>query len=410
MTSLLRRITEASTVVRRVSPRSGRAEPGRDEPPAEVPGGVVDTRTEVVGRFATRLDEHPAAGFAQMLLQRLPEGRMRLTAGGPPGLPRLTHEFDAPVLGLGLLTSKIGKSPSAVYLKMVEWSRVYSDLRFWLDDVRAAVGDSDLRLVIWDDTGYEVPWELFYLYGDEATGLRGGWLGELVAVTRKVTVAREGRDRRTDQVYADQVAEGEVVSCIADDMLADSATIERFRHQPVAERDLLSSLQAAGPDVALLYVACHGTFAPDLTMMTLGQIALPQLTGIRMPGLESTQGLVFLNACHSGRMGADSNVKGALFGFGEAFLRRGASVVIGAAGAVETHVACEVASLILEQLAAHPELPVSAALRDARARIAAGVSRENPTEEQIKALVYGFMFVGYGNPFARVRLPAAGEH
>jgi hypothetical protein len=38
--------------------------------------------------------------------------------------------------------------------------------------------------VIWDDAGFNFPWEMLWLDDDPARGLPGGWLGSLVSVAR----------------------------------------------------------------------------------------------------------------------------------------------------------------------------------------------------------------------------------
>ena len=44
---------------------------------------------------------------------------------------------------------------------MLVWSQDEPELIDWLQRLRAAVGDDELRLVIWDTTGFDIPWELF---------------------------------------------------------------------------------------------------------------------------------------------------------------------------------------------------------------------------------------------------------
>jgi hypothetical protein len=414
-----------------------RRRPLRDQPSAaeeQVPdvGSPEDDlaagEPETLRGFTAHLDKATPPGFVQLTVTKKAGGaRLRLSSQSSiDGLPRPPKKCDPPDLALGDIARKGGEKVEDVYYWLTEWSRTQPELRKWFEAVRAAVGD-DLRLVIWDETGTEVPWELLYLHRGQATGLEPGWLGALVAVTRKArvypdtgAVAQDDDaqdddaqdddaqdDDAQDDELSDRKIDGAMLACLADDMTADTDALDRFRHHRVAEADLFQRLLDENEALAMLYVACHGYFTSSIRAWTLGQITLSSMTGVRMRCLESKAGVVFLNACHSGRMVSDRRAGRALHGFVEAFLRRGASVVIGPSGEVDAQVARRFAGLVLRYFGERPGIPVSMALRDARAEIARSVPVRDPAKEQVHNLVYAFMFLCYGNPNARVVLPLA---
>jgi hypothetical protein len=398
-----------------------RRRPLRDQPSAaeQVPyvGSPEDDlaagEAQTLRGFTAHLDRATPPGFVQLTVTKKAGGaRLRLSSQSSiDGLPRPPKKCDPPDLALGDIARKGGEKVEDVYYWLTEWSRTQPELRKWFEAVRAAVRD-DLRLVIWDETGTEVPWELLYLHRGQAAGLEPGWLGALVAVTRKARVypdtgAVAQDDDAQDDDLSDRKIDGAMLACLADDMTADADALDRFRHHRVAEADLFQRLLDENEALAMLYVACHGDFTSSIRAWSLGQITLSSMTGVRMRCLESKAGVVFLNACHSGRMVIDRRSGRALHGFAEAFLRRGASVVIGPSGEVDAQVARRFAGLVLGCLAERPGIPVSMALRDARAEVARSVPVRDPAKEQVHNLVYAFMFLCYGNPNARVVLPLA---
>lgn len=46
--------------------------------------------------------------------------------------------------------------------------------------------------MVWDDTDYDIPWELLHLTGHQENGLVSGILGALVTVVRWTTVREAG--------------------------------------------------------------------------------------------------------------------------------------------------------------------------------------------------------------------------
>jgi len=142
--------------------------------------------------------------------------------------------------------------------------------------------------------------------------------------------------------------------------------------------------------------------------LRLGRLRLRDFNGIEFPGVRRSHSLIFLNACHSGRMVYDTALNVALFGFAEVFLRKGAAAVIGTLGEVETQLASQVAADIIDHIAHSSETSVAAAIRDVRAAAAAHVEAKNPSVEALKRFLYTFMYLLWGSPYATAQLKRNG--
>ena len=100
-------------------------------------------------------------------------------------------------ISLAQLTSRYRLNPQPRYWrdafgKVRNWWKGLYPLTSWLGSLVDA--DDDPRLIIWDETDYEIPWEPFYrdprMPAGGGSG-RKGWLGELVPVVRWTQAASE---------------------------------------------------------------------------------------------------------------------------------------------------------------------------------------------------------------------------
>ena len=354
--------------------------------------------------FESALSAHGDRSYAQLVATRVDDTHFVLQGQHRdprhqllPGTPRA-----GPSLALGDLAAKGGLSPEDLDESIDNWSRLgVPELRAWLAALRADIGDDDLRLVIWDTTGFEIPWEALTLEADEAGTLPAGPLGALLAVTRRVGAPPESAGEDVGHVCA-----GGVLAYLDAQFASDAEVLARWQPGLVEPATLLAQLREGEEPVGLVYVGCHGTWAAEVTGLRLGAVRHRDVSRWALPRLASSRSLVFLNACHAGRLLDDPLLRAGLLGFAEAFLRRGAAVVIAPTGAVEVELARQVARRVLEDLASHPDRPVSVALRDARAAAArAALSGPGASEAELKAYFYTSMFVCYGNPYARLALP-----
>jgi hypothetical protein len=151
----------------------------------------------------------------------------------------------------------------------------------------------------------------------------------------------------------------------------------------------------------LFHFACHGNFSatsPDDSKLKLADDSLTpsSLSGPRGGGLRRARPLVFLNACHSGRVGAGLTYLG---GWAEAFYTAGVSAFIGSLWEINDALAAQFAKAFYDRLwglgdfAGKPQ-PLGQAFHEARMAIR-DADPANPT---------WLAYVLYGDPYGQVLL------
>jgi len=333
-----------------------------------------------------------------------------------------------------------GPLPVEIFNQMLNWSKQQGLLIRWLHFRRSR--HPDLKLVIWDSTPYRIPWEMLWLSPPEGnTGPERGFLGAVVEVTRQFKLNGPFPElMRTSEIPAPYQSSGPVAAYIDPRMSLDRTLFTDLTLDDEIEsmEDLFASLagkpgasgepRESGP-VALVYVACHGTFGDrpeecvldDFPYTSTADYDDDELFRLRV---EPT--LVFLNGCETGLVGVDVRKynDGALRGFAEVFLRAGAAGVLATTGAVGTSDARVLAGKLLSWLKANPGLPVAEGVRQLRAEALAEYKRNrwwlrsklSPSQRyeanvRLLPLLYPFMYVYFGGPWmvANDQLSDAGE-
>ncbi|WP_424533743.1 CHAT domain-containing protein [Sphaerisporangium viridialbum] len=320
--------------------------------------------------------------------------------------------YGKPDLDLGSLVSSGGELPADVLSFMQIWSRPKTELTRWLDRRLAVHGDR-FQLVIWDDTGYRIPWELFWLEYD--SGRAEGWLGGVVTITRWLSIRTAWPETVRDYRSSHECT-GSVAAYIDPEMNRDHSLLTGYRVEPSSTMyDLTKALKLDGDALALVYVACHGKFGEQLSECALGTLPLLHVDPMKFPRLRPAATFVFLNACHSGSLGYDTKRFNdrVLRGFSEVFLRSGAAGVLATNGAVGDGPAHEMARELLQHLRDNPGRSVAEAVRDLRAK-AAGLTPADlaavagpGANRELLPLLYRFMYVCYGSPRTLVSPDAA---
>lgn len=303
--------------------------------------------------------------------------------------------------------------PSEILNGLADWSEAQQPLVRWIDGLRARWG-ADLHLVVWDDTDYDIPWELLHLPGRPEQGVSAGILGALVTVVRWTTIREAG----ADPFGTPAECTGRVVGYYSERMRRDMAVFDGYDHwtHHGLLRPFLAELERPDLGAGLVYMGCHAEYGGRAHEVRIAGVSWSELNRLPMAGLRGGATLVCLNACDSGRL-FDNRARGekALRGFAELFLRKGAVGCIATSGKVGDDVAHELIKELVERLCADPELPVAQALREFRARAAARLP--DPTEliglsgpervarqRRILWVLYSFMFLYFGHPLTRLRL------
>lgn len=308
-----------------------------------------------------------------------------------------------------------GEYPSEILRGIQLWSQNQNELSAWINEIRDVHGAA-LRLIVWDDTGFELPWELFWVPGDEQRGLSAGWLGALLVMARWTTLRVQGQDlpRETGDCH------GRVLGYLHEDMADDGSVFKPFaHHMHLKMTSFLKALETPADRIGLIYMGCHGEYGDTVARLSLGGRTWAELNSQTMHILRADRSLVCLNACHSGLFVRNSGQgEQALRGFAELFLRKGAGGCIVAVGQVGDQEARALVRSLVGEVTAQPDRPVTETLRAFRARAVAefGPLAAIPTvrnddgqvdkfgQKRVLRLLYAFMFHYYGHPLTTVRL------
>jgi hypothetical protein len=315
-----------------------------------------------------------------------------------------THYMQRPE-GLSLSTlarDHGGKAAKVVYGLMRRWSRTKPELSRWLSALLERFG-ADLQLVVADDTGFDIPWELFCLVDDSDGPTR--IVGTLVAITRLQSLPSR---RVLDESPAE--CRGGVLAYVDDNLSSAAEERQSLRGtEPVAN---LAALRTALRDglsspCALVYVAANASFHDSLDELAIGR-AGDRLTWMdldledRLLLLRGAACIVFLNACESAKPAMDPVVNDRYpSGFPELFLRRGAGGVIGTAGLVDSTVAAYIGRQVLEKARIGNGSSPAEILRELRAEAASEI--RSPDDIQPRFL-WPFMYQWFGHPLSRLHL------
>ncbi|MET7570279.1 CHAT domain-containing protein [Streptomyces sp. NPDC005492] len=388
---------------------------------AGVPEHVAEPY-EPVSLAATAVDPDARlpVGFAKLAVNRAYDERGQEVfwlTGHSGDLELSLDSEDTRLRPSGLALSNLrpdGFPPTEIFRAVAEWSGRQEDVVRWINELRARFG-AELHLVIWDDTDYDIPWEMLRLTGGRDLGVDDGILGALVTVVRWTTI-REAGSTPFDEPA---VCSGHVLGYYAEEMRRDATVFDGFEHRGHfgTTRTFLTELARPGLGAGLVYMGCHATHGPNLYKLKLGTVTWNELNGLDMSALDGRRTLVCLNACHSARFVNNRPLgENALRGFAELFLRKGAGGCIATSGKVGDDVAHDLIRELVGQLCADPELPVARALRDFRAAAVARLPDPLPFvygdddrfdaegQREILPILYSFMFLYFGHPLTTLRL------
>jgi CHAT domain len=414
---------------------SGRGKP--DKPDKEAPAREPWTPTSDMPAAIPRLlpllkpkmNGRLPDGMAELLVLRTGGGKS-FTLRGAYGDKQVEELGRAgkPELDLNSLAIHLTDTVT-ILADLASWSREKTELADWLNRSRsdAEREASELELVIWDDTGFRIPWELFWLV-DAETFRRPNFLGVLMTVTRWLTTKRSNIVQ--DFTMMPGPASGPVVAFVHENpepdqesMAFDKELLRTFEVDYAHDMpDVLAKLRERSDALGLVYVACHGEFGDGPEQCKLGGLSLERagvLADYGLFRLHNRQTLVFLNACASGPVGEDRRRynDGALRGFPKLFLQAGAAGVLATAAPIKNNFAHQAAGDLLERLRHAPDLPVATALRDLRRNAAKGLPddiwtyatarQQQAANEMLSPVLYWCLYLYYGSPRMALSIASA---
>jgi CHAT domain len=312
-----------------------------------------------------------------------------------------------------------GELPTRTLRRMLGWSHRKPHLTEWLSDLRRRHG-TELTLIIWDHTDYDMPWEMFHLErqaaGRTGPALDAAWLGCAATVARWTKVVTTAENEVPGPTVP-AACKGSVLCYVAKDkeMQPDRELMDTLG---AAHRDslvdLLTTLEdpASTDGLGLVYIAGHGDYTQDYFDFRLDHsVGVGDIDGRGLAGLAVSRPLVFLNACHSARMIDVSKDLGedTLAGFTEVFLRAGAAAFIGASGAVQEPAAQAVVRALLQRIRDTPGQPIARILREYRQSVAPTdgnlpIGDDKATSRELLRFLYTFMYLYFGSPLTTLHL------
>jgi hypothetical protein len=348
--------------------------------------------------------------------------RFRVEGRGSDVKPLAMGPEDLPDLALADMqvprNDRRFKTPSQMLslMGLFSFSPITRELVSWLNAFRDR-HPQDGCLVITDYTGAELPWELLDLATNAKSPTR--YLGALIPTARWQHFTD---DERQDLPLAvqPQRCRGNVLAYVNHAELegggAETEVLRRFAPVMDSLPDLEAHLQREDAACGLIYMACHGLYDDSVFEFILGsrrdptqQWVLGTLYGKPLRLLHQSNSIVFINACHSARLIRDRNLRYRhLHGFVELFMRKGAQGVIGTMGKVSDTYAATIALQLLHASARSEGVQPARLLRDLR-RVQSDRVGLTSTEEELKLLVYVFMYVFYGNPMIELQLTRPGD-
>jgi len=302
------------------------------------------------------------------------------------------------------------------YNKLVNWSDTKYTLTKWLTILRQELGH-ELQLIIWDDTDFEIPWELFRHSMDG----KPAWLGTAVQLIRWTTVHEAGRESQFSAELGECGTDGGIVLFEDLELVADRNTslCRTWPAPPGYEfaetmTQLLDLLEDMTRIVGFVYVRCHGTHGASLEKTSLAEVTLASLGARTLRALQKSNPLIFLNTCNSARAVVDRSLgERANRTFAEVFLRRRARAVIATLAEVPVgHSNALARRLVKEAQSGHVAL--AERLREHRAKYANSLPSHTANlgeteQDAIKAFLFASMFVYFGHPDTTFRL-ASHDH
>jgi hypothetical protein len=253
-----------------------------------------------------------------------------------------------------------------------------------------------LSIVVLEYLDSRVPWEMLILNAD------GDVLGASARVVRWAPVRYFGDPRRIDPLLETELT-GRVFR------LVDAKHLENVdaEDRELGDCDLVTckSLEALRDDldtlpndIALVFLACHGTIAKDAKALDEVRLANPdaEVRVVDLEGLKApeTRPALLLNACFSARQRVS--------GFADLFLRAFSHSFLGTMGQVDDKVAGKVGAEFVKAALSPEGVNVASFLFHLRRDAAANVKKGGHFE-----FVHRFMYVYYGSLGDKVRLQRA---
>jgi len=280
--------------------------------------------------------------------------------------------------------------------ELKHWWQELARLRRWMNRLAET---TDARLIVWDNTNFQLPWELYHV-AEQPDGTPSGWLGAMVEVVRWTSLLETGRE--TLYTAAKSGSTGSVLVLETEDITAQSdgiATLaEDYGPPPVRDMDtLLGELNRNDLRLGLVLVHCHGVNATNANEFRLAERTLNEIEDSPMAALKHSEAVVILNACNTAKIvPVGPHAHRATRSFAEMFLRKGASSVIATLGKVGLDHTHEFTFQLLN--ATDDDRRISRFLMHHRRTYVQRLADPTRDDARYEQFFYSFMYVCFGHP------------
>ncbi|KPL87570.1 CHAT domain-containing protein [Herpetosiphon geysericola] len=273
----------------------------------------------------------------------------------------------------------------------------FSELIIWLREFYN-ICQSEFSLIIYDKTGFEIPWELIRLD-------RKLYLGIIANITRWTLIRGvNGYDKLLS--FQNFEFSGDIVAYIDDKEIEYSQ--EERSNLDIYKTDIyfgipefVDRISNTLDNIGLIYLACHGIFVHNHKYETsIGSFKNPSnnIVAVDLEEVEehdTKYRIVFINACHSGRLILDADGP---YGLPETALALLAHGYIGTMGPIGCLHAAQIAKKIFHASNSSNSIYIAEILRQIRGH-ALDTLNKSDTKENWLNFLYTSMYVYYGNPF-----------
>jgi hypothetical protein len=274
-----------------------------------------------------------------------------------------------------------------------------------------------------DETDCEIPWELLGLSDDNYLD---SLLGMLFVAVRLQDIPNLNPRWSNGFHNSLSIEEFKQCDCLGD--IVAYTNSEEFPKSVEQERNVLkqfnefhgegfndvdrflNELENKTSKVSIIYIGSHCFFGKDISQMYFKmseeKVFYADLNYYGFTFLKESGCIVFMNACHSGRLHRDNrNINDDhRKGFATLFLKKGARGVIGTLGKVSDKYAPQVTENFFMEYLRDQSRPVADILREIRAKAAQDFAGDKRNKEKTLLFIFTFMYVYYGNPITVLQL------
>lgn len=374
--------------------------------------------TEVLDSFNPQLDQKFPKEFAIVYVEEK-DDRYLVRAYNSEQRPLYTDASEPPALSFDQQMKK--RKPAEIRGIVREFSAKNLEakkIRGWLTKLRKQLQESfghDLGyVVIHDRTDHEIPWEMLNLSEKEHLG------SSIITVRWQDIQCLDDWDNEDFAPLEIEMndCQGDIVAYAnTKDFkgVKDEVSLLNQYNALCIEniQEFLQQLHQIQSPVSLIFMASHGFLSEEVFDSAIGEqnpkqrISFSEFCGWDFDFLKTHRSIIFMNACHSGRLRRERQYTNQRMGLATFFLERGARGVIGTMGEIQDQYAPRIAQTFLAEYQKAPHLSVAAVLRKLREQVLQNL-QTNPSEENWSMFLFTFMYVYYGNPMTVLRLTPSG--